>query len=157
MSSSTQLKDWCKQHKVTHFKGVFCSDQINEVPSQNNFGVIFNYDPHTKDGSHWVACRKEGHEASWFDSYGKEPDADDLILSDKTKFKTWLYSIASTVHVNKVDVQHLSTDVCGQYSCWFLLHGFPDEDNPAWSWIHPEDTALNDRTIKQYVDLPKSK
>ena len=97
----------------------------------SNIGLIFNLDPHYKDGSHWVAMfiniRKK--EIYYFDSYG------DKIPRKLMKFvkevKTQAQNLGEKCHFKQTTRRHqyLSTE-CGMYSLYFiiqLLKGKPIE------------------------------
>ena len=139
MSSLGQLEEWAAKN-IPHFVGVFMSDELEQVPLRPNAplqSMIFNYDPSTKPGSHWVGVRvvrgSDGKRtAEWFDSYGTRPDGDDQVLHDTTHFMRWLKSKAATVKRSLYDLQALETTVCGHYSLWFCKNGEPLISTPAW-------------------------
>lgn len=144
MTSSTQLEEWGHRHIGPGFLGVFMSDETAAASSAlwnarrqpGPKSLIFNYDPRSKGGSHWVAVRiDESGFLDWIDSYGLAPDADDKVLRDKTKFRQWCE--AESRHGrwawNQLDLQSIEGTTCGQYSLWSCLHGMPDPRNPAWA------------------------
>lgn len=50
-------------------------------------GVVFNLDPHTKGGSHWIAmfCNIPKKTINYWDSYGYKPPTEVKILMDRLK------------------------------------------------------------------------
>lgn len=73
--------------------------------------IIVNLDSSHNPGTHWVAIRKEGNYAFYFDSFGnlKPPKEIDSYLSD--------------VHIlyNKHRYQDFDTVICGHLCLQFLL------------------------------------
>lgn len=93
-------------------------------------GIIFNLDPHYKNGSHWVAmyCDISKAHVYYFDSYGICPAPKEII-----ELKDRLFEELKTIFPNKKPVykcntfrhQYANSD-CGVYSMYFilqLLHG----------------------------------
>lgn len=99
-------------------------------------GIVFNFDPHTEKGSHWVALmadlsRNEANsqKIAFFDSYGTCPprkEISDLIDHVKESAKREL-GMNLQVLCNKTRHQFSSSE-CGVYSMYFLeksLEGVP--------------------------------
>ena len=154
MSTTKQLTAWCRKNNVPFFLAVCATDELPaRLPAQAF--VIVNYQPSTMPGDHWVAFRKSGSHFDWFDSYGLQPDAEDLIVGDHAQFKRYLREQgAQSVTVNKIDLQQLHTQVCGHYCCWFGKNGQPSTSNAGWApFGSMADKANNDRVIAQLVRL----
>ena len=155
MSTTTQLEHWASKN-IPHFLGVFAADTLPdpEVAAQNApTAFVVNYDPHELPGSHWVACRIAPHAVEWFDSFGLAPDADDIILGHKTKFRGWLEAVCHRLGLmefiwNTADLQALSARTCGNYALWFAQHG----SSKGWEKFGPSPEA-NDRLIQRLVQL----
>lgn len=153
MSKTADLARWCVRHRVPHYRGVVGSDGLPSVLPTNAFFIV-NYQKTSEPGDHWVAFRKNGTHVDWFDSYGLKPDADDLVLHDKTRFRSYLRSHGvKTIKSNNWDLQQLQSEVCGHYACWFGLAGLPSATNPMWNGFTPNDQARNDVLIKRLVKL----
>lgn len=152
MTSNVQLDNYIKKQKKTFapFVGVFPSDKLPNVDKGQDFCLITNYDPSTKNGSHWVALAIKGNKAYWFDSYGIKPDGDDLILNDKTKYLPYLTKYSNDIIYNHIDLQALESEVCGLYACYFCIHGLPARNKEAWK-MFSQNTQLNDKKIKVLV------
>jgi hypothetical protein len=154
MATTEELNAYMRAHEKEikdglKFIGVFAS---NELPSYNiseldsGFCFIANYDPSFKSGSHWVGFRVgrarqtrnkypiNNRTVYYFDSYGENLDADNVVLGDKTRFRKFVEAIPHNQFLfNNKDYQALYSDVCGLYSCYFLLHGLPTENTTAWA------------------------
>ena len=155
MSTTTQLESWAAKN-IPHFLGVFSADTLPEPANVARAAptvLIVNYDPHGMPGSHWVACRIRRHEVEWFDSFGLAPDADNLILGHKTRFKEWLAEVCGHLglkafNYNTADIQAISASTCGHYALWFSRNG----PKKGWGNFGPHREA-NDRVIQQLVKL----
>ena len=68
------LQILCALRDTRSFAGVFPSDLLPHSIS-HTYTVIINADPHTKQGSHWLAVRfmPKSSSAYYFDSYGIPP------------------------------------------------------------------------------------
>jgi len=71
----------CILKDMPSFLGVYPSDLLPGIVHRTGT-LIINADPHTKEGSHWLAIHLETRlsRASYFDSYGR-PLPDPQILS----------------------------------------------------------------------------
>ena len=110
------LQILCALRDVKSFAGVFPSDLLpHSIP--HDCTIIINADPHTKEGSHWLAVRfmPKSSSAYYFDSYGLPPtlvpDIYDCIRRNST-----------VCDYNKRRMQGWTSDVCGQYCCLFALY-----------------------------------
>lgn len=115
----------------------FCKINLAELRSQGKTGVgmVFNIDPHFKDGSHWVALyvdlgtqsgglRKSGMAKSsnggpacyYFDSYGYPPPRQIKLLMQSL----WKQDNRCKLAYNGRRFQYSNTE-CGVYSIYFLI------------------------------------
>ena len=92
----------------------------------NNYGFVFNLDPHNKRGSHWVSMFLKledtggGPFIGFFDSYGQPPpkEISQLIHRLKKQIKD-CYGINLKYKCNTVQHQHGHTE-CGVYCLYFI-------------------------------------
>jgi hypothetical protein len=99
----------------------------------------------------------------YFDSYGFQADDDDLLLGETTNFENYLKnnSINGKYTTNKIELQSLNSDVCGEYSAWFIKNGLPELFynnkviiNPKWrEFIKQNNSYMNDKLIKKIVGI----
>lgn len=88
------------------------------------FGFVFNLDPHTKKGSHWVSMfmNLSGKDKfiGFFDSYGNQPPSriEKLIRKLKQQVKECL-GFDVVYKCNTVQHQHKGTE-CGVYCLYFI-------------------------------------
>lgn len=166
MSTGLQLSAWCKKQGVKNFHGVFSSNTLPTPYQPHDACFIVNHSPTTSPsgGSHWLACRIQGNKAQWFDSYGMPPHAvleNEMMGSRsdaKPHFDEWLKRCGvEHVSYNEHDLQSVTSDVCGQYACYFCAHGLPAKGNRAWSWLSLTNVLDNDATIRKLVRLPADK
>jgi hypothetical protein len=109
------LQILCNLRDVKSFLGVFPSDILpNSIVRSGT--VIVNADPHTEKGSHWLAIHFEPKASSayYFDSYGTSPIVPAIHAFLKRNCTVWVH--------NTVQLQGLTSRVCGQYCCLFALY-----------------------------------
>lgn len=160
MSYSGQLETYLLSKNIKGFLGVFASDQLPRNPPIGS-SLIANYSSSTQPGTHWIAMRNlKTNNAEYFDSYGMEPDDEDLLLSRQTNFKGYLKANSSgTVHRNDIDLQHTTSNVCGEYACKFIMDGNPmmkdnKTINPKWrKYVLSNSATKNDKWIKEEIKL----
>jgi hypothetical protein len=96
-----------------YFEGVFPCDLL---PKKIGYpcAVVANTDPVSEKGEHWVAYHFDNSgQAEYFDSYGFPPPEDsDLTAFLEDNCVKWKY--------NKVWLQGIDSNVCGQYCIAFL-------------------------------------
>ena len=153
MTSADMLERWSRAHiKDSRFLGVFPADRL---PAPDDFeppvSAVFNYDPATMPGSHWVTVLVQPSVVSWFDSYGLAPDSPDLLVGHRTNFRVWLSLVCrrlgiSSYGFNRADLQSLGEATCGHWAVYFAKNG-PDT---GWEAFGP-DLEKNDRLIRQLV------
>jgi hypothetical protein len=160
MTTNFQLEHYLRNEKA--FLGVFASNKLpKNVPSGSS--LIVNYSKAGERGSHWVAMRGlNTHNTEYFDSYGFDPDDEDMLLGETTNFKDYLkkHSIGRYT-TNKINFQSLNSDVCGEYASWFIKYGIPEINNngtisinPKWrDFIKNNNSYMNDKLIKKVVGI----
>lgn len=88
-------------------EGVFPRDRIPTNLKQFPSGLIVNTDPKDRPGRHWLAFYFESEDnVEFLDSYGHAPEY--------FGFRATLY--------NTKRLQSSTSDVCGQYCLYYLLH-----------------------------------
>lgn len=114
------IKDPYQEDPKKCLNDSFCKVNLQEElkAGKKILGAIFNLDPHTKGGSHWVGlCIKlEENIVCYFDSYGVEPP------SQIARFMRYLtmQNPKMTLQSNGRRFQHSNTE-CGMYSLYFII------------------------------------
>lgn len=102
-------------------------------------GIIYNLDPHFKDGSHWVANFIDipKHKCYYFDSYGYAPP------SQVARFMKWLTTQDPTMHLsyNAHRFQHKDSE-CGMYSLYFIIRMLMGDQFKPFCRREPPDSTM---------------
>ena len=88
----------------------------------NKIGIIFNLDPHYKEGSHWVAVYidiKKQH-IYFFDSYGEPPHRQIKKFMNLVTRQGKSLDINFTQYENKKRHQYSDSE-CGMYCLYFII------------------------------------
>ena len=106
-----------------------------------SIGIIYNLDPHFKDGSHWVANYIDipQHKCYYFDSYGYEPPKQIAI------FMKWLTTQDPKMKLmyNARRFQHLGSE-CGMYSMYFIIRMLAGDMFRPFCRRQPRDSVMLD-------------
>lgn len=97
----------------------------------NKIGVIFNTDPHTEDGSHWVsvfininmgdASKKENNYVFFFDSTGDRPQKEIREFVKTVMQQGRALGIRFKYHENRKEHQKRNTE-CGMYALFMIVN-----------------------------------
>lgn len=152
MASSEQIGDWAEKNKVRGWLGVFSADTLPRSVPQLPWSLVVNYQGHDEPGDHWVSAMGSHGRAYYFSSFGLKPDAADVILGDRTRFRAWLNRIAPRGwRHNTVPLQSSLGDTCGRWAIYACkVRGGPREVPAAYAWTS-RDRVANDSRIKQLV------
>ncbi len=98
----------------------FCKVNINDLRAKGKKGVgmVFNLDPHFKDGSHWVSMYLDVEEPAcyYFDSYGYRPPKQIRQLMETF----WSQDNNCKLAYNGRRFQYSESE-CGIYSIYFIV------------------------------------
>ena len=105
----------CTLKNVKRFIGVYASDLIPHSITESGC-LILNTDTHTEKGTHWLAIylQPKSYSAYYFDSYGLRPYLPSVCKFLKRNCLLWNY--------NNIQLQGLTTTLCGHYCCLFALY-----------------------------------
>lgn len=109
--NTSQIRRVGKLFCDTDFKGVYAFDQFLRIPQLKRGGYIFNTDPSSLPGEHWVGVWVEnGHQVQYFDTFGRG-------ITDERLRKRF-----SGQHVvyNETVLQNITTIACGHHSLLFI-------------------------------------
>jgi hypothetical protein len=141
-----QIEQIMSPYKKKGFKGVYASDEINNIPLKKDekFSFVMNLDKHNQAGSHWIAvfCDPNPKTGSldYYDPLADEPSEDFMKrikkLIEKINPETYL-----KFKVNRVKEQNASSN-CGWHSMRFLMDrykGKPFIDASGFSKIRESE------------------
>jgi hypothetical protein len=120
-----------------------CNLRVEQALQQGtkSIGIIYNLDPHFKDGSHWVANFVDipNHKCYYFDSYGYEPPKQIAI------FMKWL-----TTQDPKMKLMYnarrfqMQGSECGMYSLYFIIRMLAGDEFRPFCRKQPRDSVMLD-------------
>lgn len=109
--NTTQVRRVGRLFCGNDFRGVFAFDQFLRLSRLRRGGYIFNTDPSSLPGEHWIGVWVGyGRQVHYFDTFGRG-------LTDarvKKRFRGW------RVVCNKSILQNLTTVACGHHSLLFI-------------------------------------
>ncbi len=98
----------------------FCKLNLKELEQKGKSGVgmVFNLDPHFKDGSHWVALYVDVEQPGvyYFDSYGIKPPRQIRLLMETL----WSQDKRCKLAYNGRRFQYSKSE-CGMYAMFFII------------------------------------
>jgi hypothetical protein len=128
-----------KQCLIKEICGIRMSDALKQ--GTKSIGIIYNLDPHFKDGSHWVANYIDipNHKCYYFDSYGYEPP------KQVATFMKWLTTQDPKMKLmyNARRFQHLGSE-CGMYSMYFIIRMLAGDEFRPFCRKQPRDSVMLD-------------
>ena len=120
-----------------------CGLRVQEAQKRGTqmIGIIYNLDPHFKDGSHWVAnfIDLKKHHCHYFDSYGYEPP------KQVARFMKWLTTQDPSMKLsyNARRFQHHGSE-CGMYSLYFIIRMMMGDVFRPFCRRQPRDSIMLD-------------
>jgi len=117
---------------------------------KTKIGIIFNLDPHTKDGSHWVSMFvniKKG-KIFFFDSVGETAPKEIMTLVQRIqKQGTQLKNPIKFIFDQNHPTEHQYGDTeCGIYSLYFIVHILEDKHTTEYFKKH----ILSDKYMESF-------
>ena len=141
--SNYDLKNWVKQLRINHFRGVFSRDVLPEKIKSKECGII-NLDTHIGPGTHWVCYRNIGEYCEYFDSFG---------LMMPTVVKKYMATSGKQLEYSGDEIQERDSVLCGYWCLYYLLER--QKGRSILDTIHNcnfdmSDTSVNHRFIINY-------
>ena len=127
------------------------SNYLYAKPKKDKIGIIFNLDPHTKSGSHWVALYINLVEnyIFYFDSNGISIPKKIKLLKDRIIKQANELNIVLKFYENKLEHQ-LKDGQCGMYCLYFIIELLQKRKTPEDFKKHIPDNLMKDYRIKYY-------
>jgi hypothetical protein len=106
--TNIDLKRYAKVLNIHNFRGVFMKNSLPKLGVHVNECGIINLDDENGEGTHWVAYKKVGNQAMYFDSYGNLRPPLELIkyLQSKGLCKI-IYNYKNLQSFNMINCGHL--------------------------------------------------
>ena len=96
---------------------------------KKKLGIVFNTDPHYKDGEHWISMfvNLKKKFIVYFDSNGNEPPKQVKKLISTIEDQGKQMGIDFKVYINKREHQKTDSE-CGMYCLYFIIQMLKDKD-----------------------------
>lgn len=146
--NSQEIRDILVTTVPTTFQTtVVPADKLGTVKSQQ-FAIIANSDRSDQPGMHWVALFKQRNSPiiEFFDSCAMPIEFYD------SAFMKFLHLKGRVTRSSKVRIQSLSSNVCGQYCIYYLIHrvkGVSFEN--VLQMFNENDLESNDSIVREFV------
>ena len=114
---TTQIEQLLRADPYTRdvFAGVYPRDRLPRVVKNYPSAYICNSQPHGHVGEHWLLIYVDKHgRGEYFDSYGFPPFYQKFVNFLNTQCTMWKF--------NEKQLQGLTSQVCGHYCIFYLLH-----------------------------------
>lgn len=142
------LRGECVWKELCEFQ---LKDQIKK--GKTKIGIIFNTDPHTKGGQHWLSMfiNIKTKKIFFFDSVGDKPAKEIMVLVDRIRKqgKELVPPIEFTFDSNEgIEHQYGDTE-CGIYSLFFIVHMLEDKITDHYLKTH----ILKDEYMQKFRNV----
>jgi hypothetical protein len=119
---------------------------IKEIKKgKNKIGIIFNTDPHTKSGAHWIALfiNAKKKKIVYMDSYGDKPPKEINALAKRIQIQS--SKLGEQYEYVKTNMRHqYSNSECGMYCLYFIIQSLKDK-----SWTYFNNHRISDKKMKK--------
>lgn len=175
--STDDIEDALKQHQKQdenfYFYGAvpidfsncsvsnLCSINIKDhlKNKKDKIGIVFNTDPHTKDGQHWISMyidlkgrNLHGHPGIYyFDSYGRKPPQQIQQLIDKIIKQSHKCNCKFNYFYNDKCYQSINAQ-CGMYSVHFIKQMMQDISFQNFLKSGLSDTKMIQQRDSYFID-----
>ena len=119
---------------------------------KTKIGIIFNLDPHTEDGSHWVSMfihiKKGKGKIFFFDSVGEPapPEVTNLVQRIQKQGSALKVPITFIFDQNHPTEHQYGDTECGIYSLYFIVHMLEDKHTTEYFKKH----ILSDKYMESF-------
>lgn len=107
---------------------------------KTKIGIIFNLDPHTEDGSHWVSMfihiKKGKGKIFFFDSVGDPAPQEVINFVKRVQKQGEQLKIPFTFDQNHPTEHQYGDSECGIYSLYFIVHMLEDKHTTEYFKKH---------------------
>lgn len=132
-----------------------CKFNVNNFikSKKHKLGIVFNLDPHYKDGSHWVCMFADFKKGTivFFDSYGYKPVSQIQNLIDRLKEQNEMRGVTTDVHYNTLRHQYKYSE-CGMYCIYFIKSMLDGKNYSIMNNRIPDDKMEKLRAVFYYKE-----
>jgi len=116
----------------------------------NKFGIIFNTDPHTKGGAHWISLfiNLKKKFIFFFDSNGTKIPKEIKAFCDRVLEQAAELDITLTMDENAPFAHQEGNTECGMYSLYFIITLLRDKHNYSFF----KNTKISDEAMEKMRD-----
>jgi len=115
-----EINDWMKKNNINNFIGCYSADNLPPIKKYPSY-LIFNYSPHWKDGTHWIAILFISPEICYYyDSLGFPPEYLEDFFGYDTNFYKYMKKYSKYIIYNNKINQDILSSLCGYYDCVFI-------------------------------------
>lgn len=116
----------------------------------NKFGIIFNTDPHTKGGAHWISLfiNLKKKFIFFFDSNGMEMPKQIKVFCDRVMKQAEELNIKLKLDENAPFIHQEGNTECGMYSLYFIISLLRDTHNYSFF----KNTKISDEAMEKMRD-----
>lgn len=117
----------------------------------NKIGIIFNTDPHDKEGQHWIALFIDikNNFIMYFDSNGKKPSPEIKIFIEKVKKQGNDINLDLKYYDNHNIIHQNKDGQCGMYTLYFIIELLLENKSPEYF----KTTTIKDESMKDYRSI----
>ena len=119
---------------------------IKEIKrGKTKIGIIFNTDPHTKSGAHWIALfiNTKTKKIIYMDSYGDKPPKQINGLVKRIQIQS--EKLGESYEYVKTNMRHqYSNSECGMYCLYFIINSLKDK---PWNFFN--NHRISDKKMKK--------
>ena len=147
--------DYCEREGNRYVSNEICKFSLKNMINQGKFkiGIIFNLDPHTKGGSHWVSLfiNIKKKTIFYFNSTGEtiEPQISQFVENVIQQGLKLSPQIKFTYDENYPLAHQYKNTECGVYSLYFILSMLKDKHSPTFFKSH----RITDEQIEKYINI----
>lgn len=136
------LEKLCKKTCGKNFVGVYPCDIKPKIKRRHTFSVIFNTDPHFKEGDHFVAIFCDKRNIFYFDSYGEE--CNNQYIRDFVNE----HKLGRHYSHNERTIQSDTSIFCGFFCLSFILAQMKNISLTRYQEIfNPTNLNINDQIV----------
>ena len=134
--------------KTPGFLGAFAYDELPRQPKSELYSLVINTSPSSEPGDHWLSLVYKKQVYYFLDSYGRTLTDTTFSQDFVAKIKSYIGGV-KVVYQKKL-LQQLMSNVCGEYSVYFISELAKRSFNSVMR-VFSADLKNNDSYVFKYV------